>query len=74
MSNRTVTDEDGRVWTCIPAIGTKLARGRDVVLSCTTPTVEKPVMLTVGWQWEKMAERGLARLIVQAESDARHAA
>jgi hypothetical protein len=74
MANRTVTDADGREWTCVPSIGTKQVRGRDVVLSCTTPTVDEPVMLTVGWQWEKMAERGLARLIVQAEEDARRAA
>jgi hypothetical protein len=36
------------------------------VLSCTTPSVAEPVMITVGWQWEKMAEKGLARLISAA--------
>jgi hypothetical protein len=40
--------------------------GRDVVLLCTTPSVPNPVRLTVGWQWLKMAEKGLARLIEAA--------
>ena len=64
-SNRTVTDTEGRVWTCIPG-GKSAAQGRDVVLTCTTPTVPDPVTITVGWQWEKMAEKGLARLISAA--------
>lgn len=65
-SNRTVTDTEGRIWTCIP--GGKYAgrQGQDVVLTCTTPSVAEPVMITVGWQWEKMAEKGLARLISAA--------
>jgi hypothetical protein len=37
--------------------------GRDVVLTCATPSVADPVRLTVGWQWEKMAANGLARMI-----------
>jgi hypothetical protein len=32
----------------------------------TTPSVPNPVRLTVGWQWLKMAEKGLARLIASA--------
>jgi hypothetical protein len=40
--------------------------GRDVILLCTTPSVPSPVRLTVGWQWLKMAEKGLARLIEAA--------
>lgn len=40
--------------------------GRDVVLLCTTPSVPTPLRLTVGWQWLKMAEKGLARLIAAA--------
>jgi hypothetical protein len=28
--------------------------------------METPVRLTVGWQWLKMAEKGLARLIAAA--------
>lgn len=65
-SNRTVTDMDGRVWTCIPGGKDSSRQGQDVVLSCTTPSVAEPVMITVGWQWEKMAEKGLARLISAA--------
>ena len=74
MANRTVKDADDRVWTCVPAGNSIAARGRDVVLHCTTPTVEEPVTVTVGWQWEKMNERGLARLIVSAMEEARRAA
>lgn len=65
-SKRTVTDMDGRVWTCIPGGKDGARQGQDVVLSCTTPSVSEPVMITVGWQWEKMAEKGLARLISAA--------
>jgi hypothetical protein len=69
-----VKDAEDRVWTCVPAANSIEARGRDVVLQCTTPTVDKPVMVTVGWQWEKMNEKGLARMIVQAMHHARRAA
>jgi hypothetical protein len=64
--NRTVTDMDGRVWTCIPGANGEQKQGKDVVLTCTTPTVDGPITITVGWQWEKMAPKGLARLIVAA--------
>jgi hypothetical protein len=69
MMNRTVTDEDDRMWVCTPeesghAAGTE--QGRDVVLSCTTESVTKPVRVTVGWQWAKMASKGLARMIALA--------
>jgi len=74
VANRTVKDAEDRVWTCVPAANSIEARGRDVLLSCTTPTVSSPVMITVGWQWEKMNERGLARMIAQAAEDARRAA
>ena len=74
VANRTVKDSDDRIWTCVPAANSIAARGRDVILQCTTPTVEKPVTLTVSWQWEKMNERGLARLIVAAMEEARRAA
>ena len=70
MADRTVTDSAGRTWTCTTqpsgAEGAEGAQGRDVVLSCVSPAVDEPVRLTVGWQWEKMAEPGLARLITQA--------
>ena len=65
--NRTVTDTDGRIWTCIPGGANGAARqGQDIVLTCTTPSITEPVTITVGWQWEKMAEKGLARLIAAA--------
>jgi hypothetical protein len=63
---RTVTDEDGRVWSLSPENKRTPAFGRDVVLLCTTPSVPTPLRLTVGWQWLKMAEKGLARLIAAA--------
>jgi hypothetical protein len=63
---RTITDDDGRVWSCRPEIKRTPAAGRDVVLLCTTPSVSTPLRLTVGWQWLKMAEKGLARLIAAA--------
>ena len=70
MASRTVTDSAGRSWTCTsksPAIeGSDAAQGRDVILSCETPSVAAPVQLTVGWQWERMAEPGLARLLTQS--------
>jgi hypothetical protein len=71
MAERIVTDAAGRKWTCSPqhnkgddaqVAGT----GRDVTLSCTTDSVDGPVAVTVGWQWESMSDNGLARLISQA--------
>ena len=64
MSSRRVTDEEGRVWECKPDMDTK--PGRDVSLVCTTAGLRAPLRLTVSWQWAKMAERGLARMIVAA--------
>ena len=70
MADRTVTDSDGRTWTCVAAPssseGTAAREGRDVVLTCVTPSVGEPVRVTVGWRWEAMAANGLARLISQA--------
>lgn len=74
MATRTVKDSDDRVWTCEPAANSIAARGRDVVLHCTTPSVDQAVMVTVGWQWDKMNERGLARMIVAAMEESRRAA
>ncbi len=72
MSQRTVKDSGGRVWTCEPVVA-PLAQGEaarpmglDVKLSCSTASVPKPVDVTVGWGWEKMAEPGLARMIALA--------
>jgi hypothetical protein len=68
MAARTVTDSAGRTWTCTPEPTEAGAstQGRDVVLVCETPSVDEPVHVTVGWQWESMAEPGLARLITRA--------
>jgi hypothetical protein len=66
VHTRTVTDEDGRIWSLSPERRRTPAAGRDVVLVATTPSVPNPVRLTVGWQWLKMAEKGLARLIASA--------
>ena len=64
MSSRRVTDEDGRVWECKPENAE--APGGDVSLVCTTAGLNAPLRLKVGWQWAKMAERGLARMIAAA--------
>jgi len=64
--NRTVTHTKVRVWTCIPGGASAEKQGQDVVLTCTTPSVPEPVTITVGWQWERMAAKGLARLITAA--------
>ena len=71
MADRTVTDTAGRTWTCVSAprdaaatAGSEL--GKDVMLSCATPSVSAPLNLMVGWQWEGMASNGLARLILKA--------
>lgn len=70
MATRTVNDLAGRTWTCTAeapaAEHADELMGRDVVLSCTTESVESPVQLTVGWQWERMAAPGLARLLAQS--------
>ena len=64
MSSRRVTDEEGRVWECKPE--TEEAPGRDVRLVCTTPGLRAPLRLKVSWQWAKIAEKGLARMIAAA--------
>jgi hypothetical protein len=70
MADRTVTDTSGREWTCVlktPAVaGADIPMGKDDILSCTTPSVSEPVLLTVGWQWESIAPNGLARMIALA--------
>jgi len=37
--------------------------GKDVVLTCSTPSVAEPARVTVGWKWETMSDNGLARII-----------
>lgn len=69
MTKRTVTDSSDRTWICTPQASTGApgnVQGRDVVLSCTTESVAAPVHVTIGWQWEKMAANGLARMIALA--------
>lgn len=69
MAERIIKDASGRTWTCTAAEtagdGT-MSQGRDVMLSCATPSVDEPVSVKVGWQWESMSENGLARMISQA--------
>ena len=69
MADRIVTDSAGRTWTCVAtdtgdASGS--AQGRDVVLACTSPSVDESVSVTVGWQWRTMSPNGLARMITMA--------
>jgi hypothetical protein len=66
VAARTVTDDEGRVWSVKPEVQRTPAYGRDVILLCTTPSLPEPVRVKLGWQWIKMAERGLARLIMAA--------
>lgn len=69
MAQRNVTDAAGRKWqvesAAIPVVEGVADRpiGLDVMLSCTTATVDKPVAVSVGWQWEKMSDNGLGRMI-----------
>jgi len=64
MASRRVTDEDGRVWECNPESAE--SPGRDVNLVCTTAGLRAPLRVRVSWQWAKMAEKGLARMIAAA--------
>jgi len=64
MTTRKVTDEEGRIWDC--RAEEAAVPGRDVSIVCTTPTLKSVLRVTVSWQWAKMAERGLARLIAAA--------
>lgn len=62
MNSRQVTDEEGRTWMC-KAEENAAVPGRDVHLVCTTATARKPLRIRVSWNWMKIAEKGLARLI-----------
>ena len=64
MSSRQVTDDKGRVWDCKSEA--EAAPGCDVNLLCTTAGMRAPLRLKVSWQWMKMAEKGLARMIASA--------
>ena len=64
MSSRRVTDEEGRVWECKPEV--EAVPGGDVNLICTTAGLRAPLRVKVSWQWAKIAEKGLARMIAAA--------
>jgi hypothetical protein len=64
MTTRKVKDEDGRVWRCEPDAET--VPGKDVNLLCRTTGVQDVIKVKVSWQWAKMAEKGLARMILSA--------
>ena len=68
MVTRTVKDAEGRTWTCTTNGygGESATKGKDVQLTCTTESITTPVLVTVGWSWEKTSENGLARMIVAA--------
>jgi len=68
MKARNVTDENGRVWACRQDDADHITQkeGQDVSILCTTASVTIPIRLTVGWQWARMADNGLARLIAAA--------
>ena len=70
MASRSVTDVGGREWTCVPTTtvvaGSEDPMGKDVVLTCTTPSISEPIRLSVGWQWESISPNGLARMIALA--------
>ena len=68
MVTRTVKDAEGRTWTCTTnGNGSESAvKGKDVQLTCTTESIAQPVLVTVGWSWDKTSDNGLARMIVAA--------
>jgi hypothetical protein len=66
MNSRSVTDVNGRTWACRQDDASVVKEGQDVSILCTTATVHVPVRMTVSWQWMKMADNGLARLIDNA--------
>ena len=66
--SRNVTDAGKRVWVCTQDGDSTVGAvtGQDVGISCTTATVPAAVRLRLGWQWAKMSDNGLARMIVLA--------
>jgi hypothetical protein len=75
MSSRNVQDMEGRVWACRAddLEHGKTPEGRDVSILCTTASVTVPLRLTVGWQWMKISENGLGRMISDASPILRRA-
>jgi hypothetical protein len=64
MSSREVKDEEGRMWKCQSTGAGEM--GKDVNITCTTASEANPVSLRVGWNWEKIGDKGLARMIAAA--------
>lgn len=62
---RNVKDAEGRSWQCTPDASSPSKLGQDVKLVCTSSAMP-PVQITVSWQWAKMSEKGLARMINEA--------
>lgn len=73
MNARKVKDSAGREWACRQDDAAPVREGQDVGILCTTATVIVPLRLTVGWQWMKMADNGLARIIMSASPPPRRA-
>lgn len=65
MNSRNVTDAGGRSWACKQDDKEAPRDGQDVSILCTTASVPTPIRITVGWQWMKMSDNGLARLIAE---------
>ena len=65
MTTRKVVDEDGNTWECKPE-SVEAVPGKDVSLVCTHKDLKSPLRIKVSWQWMKMAEKGLARMIAAA--------
>jgi hypothetical protein len=65
MTTRKVVDEDGCTWECKPE-STESVPGRDVSLVCIMKGMKAPLRIKVSWQWMKIAEKGLARMIAAA--------
>lgn len=65
---RNVTDTANRIWACTQQgdVPVTAVEGQDVDVMCTTPSVAGPVRLKLGWQWSRMSDNGLARMITLA--------
>ena len=68
VMSRNVTDTGDRIWACSQDgdVPLKQLEGQDVGVTCTTASVAAPVKLKLGWQWAKMSDNGLARMITLA--------
>ena len=68
MVTRTVKDAEGRTWTCTTNAKRRRCRheGEGRAAQLHHRVDRAPVLVTVGWSWEKTSENGLARMIVAA--------